>query len=65
MTNIRDEYSADVISQAEHELHEEAFREEVERVKAILKSRAQRFLRFTRFWSLIKAAFNELFGTSS
>ena len=63
--NISDEYSVDAIDQARQELRREYFREEVERVKAILRSRVARWIRFTRFWSLIKAAFNELFGTSS
>jgi len=64
MTNLHDEYAADVIEQAERELHEDAFREEVERVKAVLLARSARFERFVRFSSLIRAAFNELFATT-
>lgn len=63
--NLNDTYSPDAIDRARQELRREASRYEVERVKAILKSREARWIRFTRFWSLIKAAFNELFGTSS
>lgn len=64
MTNLHEEYAADVIEQAERELHEEAFREEVEKVKAVLLSRSARYERFVRFSLLIKAAFHELFATT-
>ncbi len=65
MTLLTNEWGADVIEQAERELNAEYFREDVERVKAILKSRQARWIRLTRFWSLIGAAFNELLGKSS
>lgn len=60
MSDIRDEYSADLIAQAEAELREEEEREEIEKIKAVLVARRARFARLSRFWSLIKAAFREL-----
>lgn len=58
--NVRDEFSGAVRAIAETEIAAEDLREEVERLKAILRARAARFERFSRFGRLIKAAFREL-----
>lgn len=62
---LRDSYSKQVIQQAERELFEEEYLEDIARCKAVLRSRALRFARFKRFVSLQRASWNELVHPSA
>lgn len=60
--NMQDEFSPKALAVAEAELREEYHREEVDRIKILLRTNALQWVRFKRFWKLIQAAFGELFA---